>query len=187
MDGFWVDVLVAVLAGAVSAGTMFVLFNRKSARPAPEVVESPPSCTGPAPQPRPDPWLEQLHRCEQAVYRAYRAVDSVSSTRARNGLQAVVRRMEAELPDVRALVELGRGLGEERGNAAARVRQQLEDASVRFLMVTDNVLEMVVELVAAPDLNRVNQQVTVLREQFPLLRPMSAVLAPSDAKPLQRS
>ena len=95
--------------------------------------------------------------------------------------------MEAELPDVRALVELGRGLGEERGDAAARVRQQLEDASVRFLMVTDDVLEMVVELVAAPDLNRVNQQVTVLREQFPLLRPMSAVLAPSDAKPLQRS
>ncbi len=127
----------------------------------------------------PDQWLHEAQRCEQAVYRAARAVDAVSSTQARHQLQTVVRRMDAELPNVRALSELGRGLaGSEPSDDAVvrRVRSQLGDAATRFGMVTDHVLEAVVELVAEPDLSRVNEQVTVLREQFPLLRPMSAVV-----------
>lgn len=87
--------------------------------------------------------------------------------------------MDAELPNVRALVELGRSLdagGHDDEPATGRVLGQLEDAVMRFGMVTDQVLQAVVELVAAPDLGRVHQQVTTLRDQFPLQRPMSAVL-----------
>ncbi|MER7012330.1 hypothetical protein ABT324_12980 [Saccharopolyspora sp. NPDC000359] len=177
MDGFWVQVLIALVAGGCGAGVVLVARpgGRRSAVPPP-VVPRP----QPVPAQRHDPWLQDVRRCEQAVHRAARAVDAVSSTRARQNLQAVVRRMDAEIPNVRALAELGRGLMSSGGDAVVlrRVRGQLADAVVRFGMVTDHVLEAVVELVADPDLNRVHQQVVVLREQFPLLRPMSAVFGP---------
>ena len=41
---------------------------------------------------------------------------------------------------------------------------------------TDQVLEAVMELVATPDLARVHERVVALRDQFPLQRPMSALL-----------
>ncbi|MFB9569998.1 hypothetical protein [Saccharopolyspora hordei] len=180
MDGSWVQVLVALVAGAVGAGVVLVVrLGRRRAEP-------------PRPQPRPDPvppvevrppdcWVRELRRCEQAVHRAARAVDAVSSTPARQNLQAVVRRMGAELPDARALAELGCGLASTGSDAARRVREQLEDAAVRFGAVTDHVVAVVSDLVTDPDLSRVQQEVTALRAQFPLLRPMSAVLNPTPA------
>ncbi|MEV0703875.1 hypothetical protein AB0I53_38990 [Saccharopolyspora sp. NPDC050389] len=184
MDGIWVQVLVALIAGACGAGVMLavVCARRRKTKPAAAPTAVPPATQSVAsPSPLPDKWLTEVQRCEQAVYRAARAVDAVSSTQARHQLQTVVRRMDAELPNVRALSELGRGLAasESRDDAVVRrVQSQLDDAATRFGMVTDHVLETVVELVAAPDLSRVHEQVSVLREQFPLLRPMSAVFGP---------
>lgn len=103
-------------------------------------------------------------------------------------LRSVVRRMEAELPNVDALVELGRsfdnGSGSAREHAAtARVIEQLDDAVTRFALITDQVVETVVQLVAEPDLDRVHEQVAALREQFPLLRPMSALVGTAPGEP----
>jgi hypothetical protein len=178
MDGIWVQVLVALIAGACGAGVMLAVVCTRRRRTEP--VAAPPVAPF-VPSSLPDQWLHEVQRCEQAVHRAARAVDAVSSTQARHGLQAVVRRMDAELPNVRALSELGRGLASSEPTDDAvvrRVQSQLDDAATRFGMVTDHVLETVVELVANPDLSRVHEQVTVLREQFPLLRPMSAVFGP---------
>ncbi|SDY38234.1 hypothetical protein SAMN05216215_1025129 [Saccharopolyspora shandongensis] len=184
MDGIWVQVLVALIAGACGAGVMLavVCARRRRAREVVGPTVVPPATQSVvSPSPLPDKWLNEVQRCEQAVYRAARAVDAVSSTQARHQLQTVVRRMDAELPNVRALSELGRGLesSESRDDAVVgRVQSQLDDAAARFGMVTDHVLEAVVELVAAPDLSRIHEQVLVLRDQFPLLRPMSAVFGP---------
>ncbi|MBF6507985.1 hypothetical protein IU422_09540 [Nocardia farcinica] len=181
MDGFWVQVLIALVAGGCGAGVVLAARTGRR-RPAPVAVPQPVQPPPAQAQP-PDPWLHDVRRCEQAVHRAGCAVDAVSSTRARQNLQAVVRRMDAELPNVRALAELGRGLTASGADAAVlrRVRAQLADAAVRFGMITDHVVEAVVELVANPDLNRMHQQVVVLRDQFPLLRPMSAVFGPKPA------
>lgn len=180
MDGIWVQVLVALISGACGAGVMVAVVCAREVRAA--SAAAPPAAPPVlAPWPLPDKWLHEVQRCEQAVYRSARAVDAVSSTQARHQLQTVVRRMDAELPNIRALSELGRGLAgsEPPGDAVVRrVQSQLDDAATRFSMVTDHLLETVVELVAAPDLSRVHEQVTVLREQFPLLRPMSAVFGP---------
>ncbi|QUH05259.1 hypothetical protein HUO13_34785 [Saccharopolyspora erythraea] len=188
MDGFWVQVLVAVVAGAVGAAASMVFAasgrRRVPGRQQRQEVPAPPPPAAPAVPP--DRWLPQLQRCEQAIRRAGSAVESVSSAHARQTLNSVVQRMDAEMPHIRALVELGRGLDADAVGQEVvlhRVHQQLEDAAVRFAMFTDHVLEVVLQLVADPDMSRVHQQVTVLREQFPLLRPMSAVLAPESAPP----
>ncbi|RCW46873.1 hypothetical protein DFQ14_101213 [Halopolyspora algeriensis] len=139
-----------------------------------------------------DTWMVPLNRCEQAVHRASRAVEAISSVRARRGLSGVVHRMAAELPNVRALVELGRGLeaGGARGDApkvagqhdmARHIHQQLAEAATRFGAVTDALLVSVLDLVAHPDLCRLYEQTNTLRDQFPLLRPMSAILGPDVA------
>ncbi|MGW1677208.1 hypothetical protein [Saccharopolyspora sp. NPDC002376] len=184
MDGFWVQVLIALVAGACGAGVVLAAGTGRR-RTAPTPLPQQPAPVQPVqaqlvqvqPQGR---WLHDVHRCEQAVHRAARAVEAVSSAQARQRLHVVVRRMDAELPNVRALAELGRGLTRTGSDEEVllRVRGQLEDAAVRFGMVADHVLETVVEHVADPDLNRVHQQVVVLRDQFPLLRPMSAVFGP---------
>ncbi|MGP4015222.1 hypothetical protein [Saccharopolyspora sp. 5N708] len=176
MDGIWVQVLTALIAGSCGGGMMLAVGVIRRPRTAP-----PPSSARFSPSAPLDQWLHEVQRCEQAVCRAARAVDAVSSAHARDWLRMVVRRMDAELPNVRALSELGRGLaGGGPGDDAVvrRVRSQLADAATRFGMVADHVVDTVVELVADPDLSRVHEQVTVLREQFPLLRPMSAVLGP---------
>ncbi|GAB3294133.1 hypothetical protein [Parasphingorhabdus pacifica] len=139
-----------------------------------------PRPAGTAPLPERGPWRQGLHRCEQSVRRARCAVDSVSSAQARAQLLPVVRRMDAELPAVLALVELGRSLadgpGTVRGELAVyRVSDQLDDAGNRFGELTEQVLAAVGQLVAEPDLDRVHRQAAELRDGFPLLRPMSAL------------
>jgi hypothetical protein len=184
MGGLWVQLLIAVIGGAVgSAATLGASARRRRtiAEPVPAIpVRAAPTAPGL------DRWLHELQRCEQAVHRAAQAVDSVSSTTARLDLRSVVRRMDAELPSVLALVELGRGLDAGGRDESARVLRQLDDAATRFGTITDQVLEAVVDLVATPDLDRVHRQVATLREQFPLQRPLSALLAnrESGAQPL---
>lgn len=124
--------------------------------------------------PEPDPWAARQQRCEQAVRRAESAVDAVSSARTRRRLRPVVRRMGAELPDVSALVELGRGLDD--GPAARRVAGFLDNAVARFTAFTERLLEVVAELVDAPDSDLAEQRAAALREEFPLTTPFSAVL-----------
>lgn len=183
MVGLWVQVLVVVLSGACGAAAAVFAARRQAERasavPVRESEPRRPVIAPPSPLLVRDRWFGEWHRCEQAVCRAARAVESVSSVRARQGLSGVVHRMDAELPNVRVLVELGRGLegdGIREADAACRVLDQLVDASARFAAVTDHVLECVVELVAEPDLERVSERVTVLRDRFPLVRPMSAVV-----------
>lgn len=205
MLDFWVQVvLVALAAGALGATAVLAAYGRQAGTRVSEeharVPEQVPAHGGkihggephggqPLPRSSRDVWAMPLHRCEQAVSRADRAVESVSSARARHRLSGVVHRMDAELPNVRALVELGRRL--ETGNArrgasdaaeqeavAGRIHQQLVEAATRFGAVTDTVLASVLELVSHADPFRLDEQVAVLRDEFPLLRPMSVVLGP---------
>lgn len=178
MGGMWVQLLVAVIGGAVGTATTLGAYSRRRRMVTEPVLPvrttaDPPSSTAPGL----DRWLRELQRCEQAVRRAAQAVDSVSSNTARFELRSLVRRMDAELPTVRTLVELGRGLEAGGRGESARVLRQLDDAATRFATIADRILETVVELVAAPDLDRVHQQVVTLREHFPLQRPLSALLA----------
>lgn len=185
MDTYWTDIFIGFIAGMTGSALMLALL-RKRRRPHEESeTTSLPRSSGTQQDTATvaiplDSWTRQLNRCEQAVCRGYRAVESVSSTPARHGLQSVVRRMEAELPDVRAMVELGRGLGPQQAVAARRVAGQLDDAATRFALVTEAVLEAVAELVTTSELPRLHQRVRDLRGEFPLLRPLSAMLS-SDA------
>ena len=159
------NLIIGVLAGCAGAGLVLLTRGRRTApEPSPVVTVQP----VPA-----DPWSPALLRCEQAVHRAGQAVEAISSRATRNRLQAVVRRMDAELPDVRVLAELGRGLGDSRREVeiARRVRAQLAGAAGRFAEVTGELLE----LVAEPD--DVERRVARLRDGFPLVPPLSCVLA----------
>ncbi|MCA1191046.1 MULTISPECIES: hypothetical protein [unclassified Saccharopolyspora] len=199
MNGFWWAVLAGTVAGSLGAAvTLLAWAGPWTRRARPEVPEPAPA----APQERTAPprgfgepghvdgWVRDLHRCEQAVARARRAVESVSSARAREALLVVVRRMDAELPSVQALVEVGRGSDLDPRSAdrrdqevLRRVRDQVAEAAARFASITEDVLHVVVDLVAAPDLPRVHHEVAVLRDRFPLLHPMSEVFAREDAPP----
>lgn len=182
MNALWSAVLAGAVAGALAAALLRLLSARSSR------TTSAPAPVRPA---RYDCWARDLDRCEQAVSRAASAVHSVSSAPAREGLLMVVRRMDAELPNVAALVELGRGLAAEnppeqaRGaQVRGRVRGQVADAAERFGSIAEELLEIVQRLVADPDLSRLRGDVAVLRDQFPLLRPMSAVFRQEPAAPM---
>lgn len=125
-----------------------------------------------------------MDRCEQAALRAERAVGSVSSAPVRERLSAVVRRMEAELPNVRALAELARGLDAgsvHAGSVADRTREQLDNAASRFAGIADEVVRTVDHLADESDLDRVRDRVASLRARFPLTCSMSDVLGASVA------
>lgn len=167
MDALWLHLLVGVLAGCAGAGLVLLVRGRQAALGPPLAAATP--AEAPA-----DPWTPAVRRCEQAVHRAEQAVDAMSSRASRNRLQAVVRRMDAELPDVRVLAELGKGLtGDTRRDieVAGRVRAQLADTASRFAEVTEQVLGVVAE----PE--HVDRRVSTLRERFPLVQPLSAVLS----------
>ncbi len=175
MVGLWV-LVVALLSGICGAGAvMFAARLRPGHAVSEREVPRSPQAVAVGAEPSRDRWFRAGYHCDQAVCRAARAVDSVSSVPARRELGGVVRRMEAELPNVRALAELGRVL-EGDGRSASRVRRQLEETSARFATTSDHVLGCVVELVAEPDLERVHERMTVVRQRFPLVRPMSTVV-----------
>ncbi|MEU6127646.1 hypothetical protein ABZ805_00595 [Saccharopolyspora sp. NPDC047091] len=215
MNGFWLAVLAGTVAGSLGAAiTHFAWAGPWARRLRPEAMAArateaaateaagievagteasrtardaaAPRLLG---EPGPvDGWLRDLHRCEQAVARARRAVEAVSSVRAREALLVVVRRMDAELPNVQALVEVGRGLDAAPESAdrrdrevLRRVRDQVAEAAACFAAITEDVLDVVVDLVAAPDLTRMHREVAVLRDRFPLLHPLSEVFARDDA------
>ncbi|MDI2029140.1 hypothetical protein QFW96_10995 [Saccharopolyspora sp. TS4A08] len=168
MDEIWLQVLVALIAGAAGAGVVLAVRRRGvPEEPAEAVVAADPE---PLPRSEPDGWEPFVQHCEQAVRRACRAVEAVSSLRARNLLRTVVRRMDAELPSLRVFAELGRGLGSAPRDVeiARRVRAELTDAEQRFAEVTAEVLDLVEDT----DPQRVQQ----LRCRFPLVKPLSAVL-----------
>ncbi|MFC7341620.1 hypothetical protein [Saccharopolyspora griseoalba] len=164
MDALWLNLIIGVLAGCAGAGLVLLVRGGEAVpdQPAPEVLPEVPA----------DAWAPAVRRCEQSVHRAGQAVEAVSSRETRNRLRAVVRRMDAELPDVRVLAELGKGLGDSRRDAevAGRVRAQLAGAAARFAETTEEVLELVAD---AEDAER---RVAALRDRFPLVRPLSAVL-----------
>ena len=164
MEQIWLQVLVALMAGCAGAGVVLVLRRRPQEQVAAE--EEP----EPLPRMAPDVWEPHVQHCEQAVLRASRSVEAMSSQQGRNRLRTVVRRMDAELPNLRVFAGLGRGLGGSSRDAeiAGRVRAELTEAEERFGAVTGEVLQLVED----PDAERVRE----LRDRFPLLRPISAVL-----------
>ncbi|QGK71638.1 hypothetical protein GIY23_20820 [Allosaccharopolyspora coralli] len=179
----WVFVLVVVAAGVCGAALALVAASWRRdhhVEVAAAVASTLPTtrpvlCSVPAGR-----WSAPLHRCEQAARRAGLAADTVSSNRARQRLHSVVRRMDAELPSVRALAELGRSLDTDPSRdreAVNRVHRQLTEAGERFGAVTDRMLRIVVELVDDGDGERAGRQVGELRERFPLSPPLSDVLA----------
>ncbi len=214
MSGFVTHLIVALLAGAF--GTLLGLSFRRSSSepargrreqrrtsPAAEVVPEGEQCSN---QHR-DRWLCELNRCEQAVRRAVRAADTVSSLPVRRGLRQVVYRMDAELPTVRTLVELGREFdsaapeaepaagGEvsaEQGSStrratSRRLHRQLREASAVFTSFADRLTEVVAELSAETDPDHAQTRIAGLRERFPLLPSMSEILAARQERTRPRS
>ncbi|SDJ80561.1 hypothetical protein SAMN04487820_102177 [Actinopolyspora mzabensis] len=194
MGGFWTHLIVALAAGVLGV-LLGVLARRTSS--APPVPEEPPETTaGTRTEPRAglehaltehrDAWLCELNRCEQAVHRAVRAADTVSSLPVRRGLRQVVYRMDAELPTVRTLVQLARELdaGESPVATADSTRlvalRRLQDGVVvavsRFTELGDQLSGVVAELAAGVDQEHAQRRIAALRERFPLLPAMSAIL-----------
>lgn len=198
MAGFWVRVSVVLVVGVLVALVVLWTYWNAAGRGPHVSVERARAARGPdtsgprsvgtavggtdVPPTIRDAWLCEQNRCEQAVRRAARAVDTVSSERARRCLRRLVHRMDAELPYVRALVELGRRLEPtppaERDAATARVYRQLAVAATRFDETADELARSVAELVADADLGAVRSRTDVLRERFPLVPSMSALAKP---------
>ncbi|ASU80258.1 hypothetical protein CDG81_20500 [Actinopolyspora erythraea] len=195
MSGFWTHLIVALAAGVL--GTLLGLMSRRSPSAPPVDGEPAPPTSTPATAggtalelvlaEHRDKWLCELNRCEQAVHRAVRAADAVSSLPARQGLRQVVHRMDAELPTVRALVQLAReldnggamaaGADSTRSVALERVHGGVTVAVSRFTALGDQLAGVVAELAAGADQQQAQRRVAALRESFPLLPAMSAILA----------
>lgn len=207
MDGYWLPASAAALVGACALLLLVALVLRGRGRAArPRVAVGSAGDPGPvadglsdgAPGPGVAPgagevapltdalgqpyraeWLPAVTSCVLSLSRARRAVDAVSSREARGILHTVLRRMDAELPNVRVLAELGTSLQQARpvdDAAVQRVRMQLREAVHRYASFAEQLLGVVEELVSEPDLDRTKEHVEALRRQFPLLRPMSELL-----------
>lgn len=177
MDGSWTALVCALPAGVCGAAVVVAISRLRSGRQPP--AESVPRARGSGPPVRCD-WQGFVHRCERAVSDADRVVETLSSEPARKGLRAVVRRMDAELPEVRVFAELGRGLEEDpvgREVALTRVAGQLSTGVTRFVRRSQEVSGVVDELVRTADFERARRAVAALRAQFPLLPPMSVLCA----------
>ncbi len=204
MAGFWMQLIVPALAASFGVAAVVWLTRHPSVRARGGGSEG--SVVGNATgrsacdaerraTAHRDPWTSALNRCEQAVCRAARVADTVSSEHVRRVLRCVVHRMDAELPHVRALVELGwrldadaqrdgqaQGYGQVQGHGpgaglvVTRVHQHLAEGANGFSAVADDVERSVSELVADADLERARKRAGLLRERFPLLPPMSSVL-----------
>ncbi len=216
MSGFVTHLIVALLAGAF--GTLLGLsFRRSSSEPTrarrarqrtSPAAEAVPSSEQRASRHRNrDRWLCELNRCEQAVRRAVRAADTVSSQPVRRGLRQVVHRMDAELPTMRTLVELGRefdsaaaeakpGAGEaapaerdssERRTTSWRLHRRAREASAEFTSFADRLTEVVAELNAEGDPEHAQTRISGLRERFPLLPSMSEILTARQERRRPRS
>ncbi|SFT59791.1 hypothetical protein SAMN04487904_104159 [Actinopolyspora lacussalsi subsp. righensis] len=194
MGGFWTHLIVALAAGVL--GVLLGVLARRSSS-APPVPEEPPKTTsGTSTDARGglehaltehrDAWLCELNRCEQAVHRAVRAADTVSSLPVRRGLRQVVYRMDAELPTVRTLVQLARELDagdstvatadSTRRVALRRIQGGVVMAVSRFTELGDQLAGVVAELAAGADQEHAQRRIAALRERFPLLPAMSAIL-----------
>lgn len=216
MSGFVTHLIVALLAGAF--GTLLGLSLRRSpSEPEPTRERGEQRRTPPAAGVVPDGercsnqhrdrWLCELNRCEQAVRRAVCAVDTVSSLPVRRGLRQVVYRMDAELPTVRTLVELGRefdsaapeakpvvdgSASAEQGSSARRdtsrrLHRQLREASAVFTSFADRLTAVVAEFSAEADPDHAQTRIAGLRERFPLLPSMSEILAARQERTRPRS
>ncbi|GAB2757284.1 hypothetical protein GCM10027174_36690 [Salinifilum aidingensis] len=121
--------------------------------------------------------------CEQAVQRCLRAVEAVTAESARSELAALVRRMDAELPTVRALVALADELaaGSDGRTAVAHVDAGLAEAARGFDALAAEVLALIDELPRLPGRQRTSERTARLRSRFPLAPPMSAVTRVGEA------
>ncbi|NYH78667.1 hypothetical protein FHR84_001992 [Actinopolyspora biskrensis] len=208
--------IVALLAGAL--GTLLGLSFRRSSgestrgwceeRRTSPAAGTVPNGEQPSNQHRNrDRWLCELNRCEQAVRRAVRAADTVSSLPVRRGLRQVVYRMDAELPTVRTLVELGREFdsaapeanpggdgavppeqeSSSRRATSRRLHRQVREASAVFTSFADRLTEVVAELGAEADPDHAQTRIAGLRARFPLLPSMSEILAGREERTRPRS
>jgi len=130
-------------------------------------------------------------RCAQAVRRSERAVQAVTAESTRSELHAVVRRMAAELPNVRAVVALGDELVAQPADIAVvhRVDVRLDEAAQEFESFADAVVGLIDEVVRDPAVAP-SSGTSRLRQRFPLLSPMSAIIrgerpAPGAGDPLR--
>ena len=170
MDGSWTALVCALPAGMCGAAVVVAISRLRSARQPP--VESVPRARGGDPPVREDDlpvrcdWQGFVRRCERAVSDADRVVETLSSEPARRGLRAVVRRMDAELPEVRVFAELGRELENEPGSrevVLTRVAGQLSTGVTRFVRRSQEVSGVVDELVRTADFERARRAVIVPR------------------------
>ncbi len=130
----------------------------------------------PPPPPAPrvnDAWSRLLAGCEDPVRRSAAAVRDLPPSPARDWVWHIVAGMEAELPTARHLAETGRRLHPPRQPRLTEhpLWLRLREAGEAFAASERRVGEVVAQLVAQPDLNRVDDQLQLLEQQLPHLRP----------------
>ncbi|GAA2782661.1 hypothetical protein [Crossiella cryophila] len=167
---FLVGGLPGLLIGGVVMGVTSASGRQRPALPPPP----PQPYRMPLPPPRvDDAWSRLLDACEQPVQRCDQALAAVPPSPAKDWLGQIVATMRAELPTARGLAETGRRLQLDRQSRLNEhpLYRRLFAATQEFAATERRIGEVITQLVAQPDLKRVDSQLQLLEQQLPHLRP----------------
>ncbi|MGW0516601.1 hypothetical protein [Crossiella sp. NPDC003009] len=119
-----------------------------------------------------DAWSRLLADCEGPVWRCDQALAQVPPSPARDWLGQIVATMRAELPTARSLAETGRRLHPPRQPRLTEhpLYRRLVAAAAEFSATERRIGELITQLMAQPDLKRVDSQLQLLEQQLPHLR-----------------
>ncbi|MCK2236770.1 MULTISPECIES: hypothetical protein [unclassified Crossiella] len=160
--------LPGLLIGGVVMGVTSIADRNRPALPPQQPYRMP------LPPPRVnDAWSRLLEACEQPVQRCDQALAAVPPSPAKDWLGQIVATMRAELPTARGLAETGRRLHPDRQPRLNEhpLYRRLYAATQEFAATERRIGEVITQLVAQPDLKRVDNQLQLLEQQLPHLRP----------------
>ncbi|MCO1576329.1 hypothetical protein M8C13_11250 [Crossiella sp. SN42] len=164
--------IVGGLPGLVIGGVVMAVSTvgerRRPALPPPMPAHRP---LPPLP-PVNDAWSRLLADCEGPVWRCDQALAQVPPSPARDWLSQIVATMRAELPTARSLAETGRRLHPPRQPRLTEhpLYRRLVAAAAEFSATERRIGELITQLMAQPDLKRVDSQLQLLEQQLPHLR-----------------
>ncbi|WHT19007.1 hypothetical protein N8J89_38930 [Crossiella sp. CA-258035] len=164
--------IVGGLPGLVIGGVVMAVSTvgerRRPALPPPMPAHRP---LPPLP-PVNDAWSRLLADCEGPVWRCDQALAQVPPSPARDWLGQIVATMRAELPTARSLAETGRRLHPPRQPRLTEhpLYRRLVAAAAEFSATERRIGELITQLMAQPDLKRVDSQLQLLEQQLPHLR-----------------
>ncbi|SDN50085.1 hypothetical protein [Allokutzneria albata] len=119
-----------------------------------------------------DAWDRLLTQCEGPVHRAEAVTAALPPSAARDWLVQITAAMRAELPAARSLAETGKRLYPSNTPSITTrpVYLRLKAAAEQFAAAERRIAEVAGDLVAQPDLGRVDDQLRLLEQNLPHLR-----------------